>query len=85
LYHLFSDTQVFEDEHVCAIGLVKTIPHPTAGDIKVVGPAVLFSEGGNLVRLPPPLLGQHTEEVLKSIAGYSDNNIRSLRKAQVIN
>ncbi|ERL91509.1 hypothetical protein D910_08839 [Dendroctonus ponderosae] len=54
----------FNDPHVKSVDIVKTLNHSTAGEIRVVGPAVTYSEGGNEIRTPPPVLGQHTEEVL---------------------
>ncbi|KAF4525230.1 hypothetical protein B566_EDAN014005 [Ephemera danica] len=64
--------QVFDDPHIKAIELVKTLEHPTAGQIKLVGPHVKFSVAANEVHRPPPVLGQHTEEVLKEVLHYSD-------------
>lgn len=49
---------------VAALEAVTTIDHPTAGMIKMVRPVARFSETRSAIRLPPPLLGQHTEEVL---------------------
>ena len=45
-------------------GQVTTIAHPTAGEIPLVGPAALYSMMPAEVRLPPPLLGEHTAEAL---------------------
>nr|CAD7442676.1 unnamed protein product [Timema bartmani] len=72
--------QVFADPHVQELGLVKQMEHPTTGTIyKVVGPPVGFSEGVNAVRLPPPMLGEHTEQVLTQLLGYSQDRIHSLK------
>lgn len=76
--------QVFDDPHVRDIGLVHTIQHPTAGNIKVVGPPVKYSEASNEVRLPPPTLGQHTSEVLHSVLGYSEQQIQHLFQLSVV-
>ncbi|CAH0557167.1 unnamed protein product [Brassicogethes aeneus] len=72
--------ETFNDEHIKSIGLVKTMEHPIAGEIKVVGPPVEFSEGGNIVRNPPPTLGQHTDEILRDILCYNNEKILDLRK-----
>lgn len=74
----------FNDPHIRDIGLVKTLQHPTAGDIKIVGPPVKYSSGGNEIRLPPPTLGQHTNEILKEILGFDDSEITSLKNAKII-
>jgi crotonobetainyl-CoA:carnitine CoA-transferase CaiB-like acyl-CoA transferase len=74
---------VFSDPQVAALGLVQQLDHPTAGPISVVGPPYRFSATPGAVRLPPPLLGQHTDEVLNQL-GYSAEAISALREAHVI-
>lgn len=76
--------EVFADPHVKEIGLVKTLAHPTAGEIQVVGPAVTFGEAKNTARTAPPLLGQHTNEILQSILGYDANFIEKLINDKVV-
>lgn len=50
---------------VAAISAIIEIEHPAAGRLKMVRPVARFSETPNTVRMPPPLLGQHTREVLR--------------------
>lgn len=76
--------ETFEDPHVKAVGLVETLKHPTAGEIKVVGHPVKYSEGGVEIRSPPPTLGQHTDFVLREILNYGADTIDQLRKQKVI-
>jgi succinate--hydroxymethylglutarate CoA-transferase len=76
--------QVFDDPHIKAIQLVKTVEHPTAGQIKLVGPPVKYSLAANEINRPPPVLGQHTDEVLKEILNYSNNQIELLRERNAI-
>jgi crotonobetainyl-CoA:carnitine CoA-transferase CaiB-like acyl-CoA transferase len=47
-----------------ALGIITQVDHPTAGYFKMVRPVARFSETKDSIRMPPPLLGQHTEEVL---------------------
>ena len=70
---------VFSDPHVKASGQVKELNHPGAGDIKLVGPAVRFSDCENSIRLPPPTLGQHTTEILQQYLNYHPDQIQLLR------
>lgn len=75
---------VFNDKHILEIGLVKNLQHPTAGNVKVVGPPVVFDEIENSARTAPPLLGEHTQDVLKEILGYSQEKIVHLQKAGAV-
>ncbi|XP_053677467.1 succinate--hydroxymethylglutarate CoA-transferase [Anopheles nili] len=76
--------EVFEDHHVQAIGLVKTLPHPLAGKVKLVGPPVVYGEARNEIMSIPPQLGQHTNEVLSGLLGYGEKQIELLRKDKII-
>ncbi len=71
--------QALADPQVQALGVVRTLPHPTAGEIKVIGPPFHFSETPAEVRSAPPLLGQHTEQVLRELLGMDDAQIAALR------
>ncbi|KAB0797462.1 hypothetical protein PPYR_15776 [Photinus pyralis] len=76
--------EAFDDPHVKAIGIVKELQHATAGHVKVVGPPVVYSTGGNYVRSPPPALGEHTREVLKGVLQFNDDYIDTLVSEKVI-
>ncbi len=52
---------------VAALDIVTEVNHPTAGPLKMIRPVARFSDTPNSIRLPPPLLGQHTAEVLRAI------------------
>ena len=60
--------QAFADPQVVASGQVVTVAHPVMEHLPLVGPAAIFSQTPAEVRLPPPLLGQHTAEILESLA-----------------
>lgn len=76
--------EVFDDPHVKEIELVKTLEHPLAGSVKVVGPAVNYTECGNDVRTAPPTLGQHTNEVLMDVLGYGSKKIDELKSTGIV-
>ncbi|KAJ1885923.1 hypothetical protein LPJ81_006802, partial [Coemansia sp. IMI 209127] len=67
--------QTFDHPQLKARNVVRQIDHPFAGNIKLVGPAVEYSHSTVGIRLPPPMLGQHTEQVLRSVLEYSDAQI----------
>lgn len=73
-----------DHEHVRARGMVTEISHPACGPIKLVSPPVKYSASVTGVRTPPPLLGQHTEEVLTSLLGYDGSKITELRKNGIV-
>jgi CoA:oxalate CoA-transferase len=74
--------EMVRDEHVLAREMVVEQEHPTAGKIRVVGVPVKLSETPGKVRTPAPLLGEHTDEVLRAI-GHGDK-IERLRQKNVI-
>lgn len=76
--------EVFNDVHIKEIGLVKTLEHPVAGEVKVVGPPVVYSEARNEARTAPPTLGQHTDEVLRDVLGYDEKHIKKLREQNLV-
>ena len=75
--------QVFDDPHVRARGLRVEVPHPLAGSVPVVASPIRLS------RTParhgtPPLLGQHTAEVLRDLLGMGETEIEALQRESVI-
>jgi succinate--hydroxymethylglutarate CoA-transferase len=64
--------------------MLQEVDHPTAGKIKLVGIPVKYSDAEAAIRRPPPLLGQHTREILSEVLGYEDARIEKLKAAGVI-
>ena len=58
--------------------------HPTGKKIKIVGPAVTYSYATNKVRIAPPMLGQHTTEILKNVLNYTDDKIQTLKENKIV-
>jgi len=75
--------EVFSDAQVAALGLDAMLPHPAYGPLRTVGTAFRFSETPASLRLAPPLVGQHSDEVLAEI-GYDDAEIGRLRAAGAV-
>ena len=53
-------------QQIAALGAIAEIDHPTAGRFTTLRPVARFSETQDSIRMPPPTLGQHTEEVLRA-------------------
>ncbi|RMJ09218.1 hypothetical protein CDV36_011157 [Fusarium kuroshium] len=70
--------------HVMARGMVKELDHPAIGKLKVLNSPVQYSRTGPSIRSPPPLLGQHTEEVLAEVLGLDAEEIKKLEEDQVV-
>lgn len=65
-------SDVFSDEHVLGSGILQSVEHPTAGELKLLASPVLVDGERPPVRLPPPTLGQHTDEVVED--GWDDGS-----------
>jgi len=76
--------EVFKDPQVLHRQMLVEIEHPKAGKIKMAGIPVKYSEAKPRIRLHPPMLGEHTEEILKEVLGYSTEKIARLREERVI-
>jgi crotonobetainyl-CoA:carnitine CoA-transferase CaiB-like acyl-CoA transferase len=78
--------QVFADPQVLARGMRVAIPYPEAegGTVPLIGNPIKLSATSVEYRLPPPSLGQHTEEVLGEVLGLTADQIARLKATGVI-
>jgi crotonobetainyl-CoA:carnitine CoA-transferase CaiB-like acyl-CoA transferase len=72
-----SFADIMEHPHVKQAGYVESVGHPTLGDIPQLAPVVRLSETPGRITGPPPLLGQHTVEVLAEY-GWNAEQIEKL-------
>ena len=79
-------SQVFEDPHVRARGMVVEMDHPAAGGVpaQLIASPLRLSETPVEYRRPPPLLGEHTEDVLRELLGADEAEIAALRANKAI-
>jgi formyl-CoA transferase len=78
MQHLFADEQVQHRD------MIAEIPHPTIGTLRLGGIPIKYSETPAAIRLHPPLLGEHTDEVLAEVLGYPPENIEALKQQGAI-
>jgi len=76
--------QALSDEQVTHRNMVVDVAHPDGGSVKVPGNPIKLSRSAEEEFLAPPLLGEHTKEVLNEWLGYSDEELESLDKLQII-
>jgi len=76
--------EVFADPHVQAREMVQTWAHPVRPDLRLVASPLKMSATPVRQDLPPPLLGQHTEEVLRELLGQDDAALSQLRAQGIV-
>lgn len=69
--------ELLAHEQVVASGIVQSVDHPTAGELKQLAPTVVMSATPGVIAAYPPLLGEHTIAVLRE-TGYSEAKIAAL-------
>jgi formyl-CoA transferase len=75
---VFSDAQVLERE------MVAEVSHPTAKTVKMVASPMKFQETPCEITRHPPLLGEHTDEILREKFGYNSKKIEEFRQQGII-
>ncbi|MEQ4315517.1 MULTISPECIES: CaiB/BaiF CoA transferase family protein [Pseudomonas syringae group] len=76
--------QVFADPQVVARGLAIELPHALGGRVAQVASPIRLSETPVEYHRAPPLLGEHTDQVLQALLGMSSEEVASLRAGGVL-
>jgi crotonobetainyl-CoA:carnitine CoA-transferase CaiB-like acyl-CoA transferase len=76
--------EVFADPQIEARGMVTEWKHPVKTDLKLVSSPIRLSATPVRTDLPPPLLGQHTDEVLRELLNYSEAKLSELKSGKAI-
>ncbi len=75
--------EAFANPQVEARKMRLSVDHPTLGALPLTGNPIKLSEAGERELLPPPMLGEHTESVLRERLGVDDETLRRLRETGV--
>lgn len=76
--------EVFANEQVQARKLAVSVPHDTAGTMKLVASPIRMSATPTEIRMAPPTLGQHTNEILREYLKLDSSAIEALHKQGVV-
>jgi len=76
--------QVFEEPQVQARGLRIELPHAVAGKVSLVASPMRFSATPIKHEMPPPVLGQHSDEILRGVLNKSDAEIAALKANGIV-
>jgi CoA:oxalate CoA-transferase len=75
---------VVNDPQVLARDMIVEIEHPIAGNFKMPGIPIKLSDTPGIIRTPAPVLGEHTEEILKEYLNYNSETVKSLSDEGVL-
>ncbi len=77
-------TDVFANPQVTARGMQIELPHPAAESVSLVASPIKMSHTPVRYDRPPPLLGEHGDDILQTLLGYSCDEIAQLRRRHII-
>jgi crotonobetainyl-CoA:carnitine CoA-transferase CaiB-like acyl-CoA transferase len=81
---VYTYSDLIEDDHVKATNMIAEVEHPTIGNLRMPNVPIRLSDTPASVRTAPPLLGEHTDEVLEQLLGYDRARLSELRQNGVI-
>jgi formyl-CoA transferase len=81
---IYGVKDIVEDEHIAkARGMIVDVDHPKAGSMKVIGLPIKLSHTPAEIQTPAPLLGQHTDEILREVLLYPEERVQLLRRNNI--
>ncbi len=76
--------EVCTSDQLAACGMIAKMPHPTAGTVINIGTPIHLCDTPGGTAMAPPLLGEHTHEILTAIAGLSEEEVADLERNGVV-
>jgi formyl-CoA transferase len=76
--------RLFADPQLAHRKMIEEVEHPTIGALRLAGIPMKYSDTPGQVRRPPPVLGEHTDEVLREVLDYSESRIEGLSEQGAI-
>jgi crotonobetainyl-CoA:carnitine CoA-transferase CaiB-like acyl-CoA transferase len=76
--------EIYECPHVEARRMLIDVPDPILGSVRLVGPTFKLSSDPRPVAMAAPRLGEHSEEILREMLGYTDQEVSRLQSEGVI-
>lgn len=76
--------RLFSDPQMRHRRMIEEVDHPTIGSLKLCGIPIKYSDTPGRIQAPPPLVGEHTEEVLRELLGFDEDGIEGLRGGGVV-
>jgi crotonobetainyl-CoA:carnitine CoA-transferase CaiB-like acyl-CoA transferase len=81
---VYSYRDLVQDHHVLETNMIVETEHPKAGTLRMPNVPLRMSDTPAAVRSAPPLLGEHTDGVLRDLLGYDQMRIDSLRECGAV-
>jgi crotonobetainyl-CoA:carnitine CoA-transferase CaiB-like acyl-CoA transferase len=81
---VLSIPEVADDPHLIHRKMIREVEHPVAGNVRVPGSPIRLSDSPLDQIFPAPLLGQHTNQVLREYLDFSEEQLSHLREKQAI-
>ena len=79
-----SSKDLAEDAHLNARGFFAALPHAEVGERLHTGIPWILANAPNGVRVSAPLLGEHTDAIMREVMGYTDAHIAKLKEDKVL-
>ena len=76
-------TEIAEQPHLKAVGMIATLDHPSEGKIRQARPSARFSDTPTEIRRMPPRLGEHSRAILRE-AGFTEQDVASMIEKKVV-